>query len=353
MAIKKRGDTFYYDFSVRGVRYRGAIPEARTKYQAEQAESRIRDSVFDGKYGQAQSRIKFAEFAQKTYLPWALGSKRTGQDDEKHVGTLVGFFGNMPMVNISQILIEKFKRERAVSITRRGTLRRPASVNRELACLSKILSLARDNGYLREVPRIKLLREDNQRVRYLTRDEEECLLSSLTKSRIYLRPLVILALNTGMRLGEITGLTWQRVDFQRGCIYVTNTKNGKDRTLPMNEQARNVLLSLREEGDAEKVFTSLPNVSMSFPKACRKAGIEDFHFHDLRHTFATRLADSGVDVVTIAALLGHSSIQMATRYTHPTDERNRRAIQALSGQGQNVRQMRVTREGNEAKQNIA
>lgn len=157
-----------------------------------------------------------------------------------------------------------------------------------------------------------------------------------------------------MRLTEITSLTWQRVDFQRGCIYVTNTKNGKDRTIPMNDQTRSVLLSLRNtSGDADKVFTALPIISMAFPKACRKAGIEDFHFHDLRHTFATRLADSGVDVVTIAALLGHSTIQMATRYTHPTDERNRRAIQALSGYGQNVRQIYVKTEAEEAKQSIA
>lgn len=339
---------------MRGVRYRGAIPEARTKYQAEQAEARIRDSVFDGKYGQAQTKTKFADFAQGVYLPWAKASKRTGQSDGPHVRTLIEFFGNTALVNISQIAIEKFKRGRASTFTRRGTQRSPASVNRELACLSKLLSLARDNAYLKEVPRIKLLREDNQRVRYLTDEEEARLLSYLSNSRTYLRPLVILAMNTGMRRGEITSLTWQRVDFQRNCIYVTNTKNGRGRTIPMNEQTRSVLTGSRDTGgDAVDVFASLPHISISFTKACRKARIEDFHFHDLRHTFATRLADSGVDVVTIAALLGHITIHMATRYTHPTDERNRRAIQALSGYGKNVRQIRVTSEENEVKQSIA
>ncbi|HET9531102.1 MAG TPA: site-specific integrase [Blastocatellia bacterium] len=370
MAVKKRGLTWYHDFSVRGVRYRGAIPEARTKYQAEQAESRVRDRVFEGKYGQMNSKMRFAEFAEDVYLPWAESSKRSGKHEKWLVSNLIGFFGSMTLGSIDQIAIERFKRERLGSTVKGGRLRKPASINRELSCLSKILSLARDNNYLREKSRIKLLREDNCRIRYLTAEEESRLMESLKHSRTYLNPIVIVALNTGMRLKEITGLRWRQVDFLRNRILVTNTKNGRDRTIPMNALTRKVLERLHN-GCREQVFESLPNISIAFNKACKKAGIEDFRFHDLRHTFGTRLADAGVDVVTIAALMGHSSIQMAMRYTHPTEDRNRRAVdallrysdptedrnrkavEALSGYGQKARQIYVTREVQEDERSIA
>lgn len=337
--VKKVGNSWYYDFTVRRVRYRESIPEARTKYQAQEAEKRIRDEVFEGKFGQTQSKVKFAEFAKDEYLTWA-ASKRSINMDRIHVKTLTSFFGSTALADISQITIERFKRQRCSTMSQRGALLKPASVNRELACLSKLLALARDNGFLAKVPKIKMLREDNQRTRYLSPDEETQLMKSLETSRKYLIPLVTFALNTGMRLSEITSLTWNRVDFVRGSIFVTNTKSGKARAVPMNEHSRRVLTSLHSK--SERVFTSLPKrISLSFTKACEQAGIVDFSFHCLRHTFATRLADSGVDITTIAALLGHSNIQMSSRYTHPTDDRNHRAVGLLSAYNQKVSQESV------------
>jgi len=142
MGIKKRKDSYYYDFGVRGKRYRGAIPEARTKHQAELAEARIRDSVFDGTFGLTQSKTRFDDFAKRVYIPWTESSKRTSVDDSFHIKTLVGFFKDMPLSNISQIAIERFKKERVASTVRGGMFRKPASINRELAVLSRLLSLA-------------------------------------------------------------------------------------------------------------------------------------------------------------------------------------------------------------------
>ncbi len=141
---------------------------------------------------------------------------------------------------------------------------------------------------------------------------------------------MVIALQTAMRQGEIINLRWSQVDFLRDCIYVTNTKSGKDRVVPMNEVSKQELLALRNNG-SERVFDNTsPQVKKSFRLATTKARIGDFRFHDLRHTAATRMADAGVDAFTIAAILGHASLQMASRYTHATDEGKRRAIGALS-----------------------
>jgi integrase len=161
---------------------------------------------------------------------------------------------------------------------------------------------------------------------------------ALIGKRAHLKPLVQLAIHTGMRRGEILGLRWQNVDFARGVIHVTKTKTNRDRDVPLNSEARQFLLDVyKETSDEEFVFVNpktglnLTDVKKGFNSACREAGIIDFKFHDLRHTAGTRLADTGADAFAIAEVLGHTSLQMTKRYTHATDERKRRAVEALSG----------------------
>ncbi len=221
------------------------------------------------------------------------------------------------MDEISPILVEKYKRDRRTSITYRATQRAPATVNRELALLSKIFSLAIDQGLAIENPclKVKRLREDNERNRYLTDEEEARLLAVLIGQRASLRPLFVLAIHTGMRRGELLSLRWANVDFARGLIHAMNssreqTKSGHSRSLPMNRIAREQLLLLQSEsGDTEYVFvnrqTGQPRIEVKtgFRTACRLAGLRDFRFHDLRHTAATRLGDAGVDARRIMAIL--------------------------------------------------
>ncbi|HEX2269692.1 MAG TPA: site-specific integrase, partial [Pyrinomonadaceae bacterium] len=151
-------------------------------------------------------------------------------------------------------------------------------------------------------------------------------------------PLVALALGTGMRRGELLNLSWQNVDFLRGVIHVVNTKTARDRIIPMSQSVREVLIEQRQTQEGDLVFASrriakrrmdegLVDVKKGFVAACIDAGIADFHFHDLRHTFATRLGDAGCNVTTIARLLGHSNIQMSMRYTHASDDTLRSAVE--------------------------
>jgi integrase len=338
--VRKIGQKWYYDFMCRRVRYRGVISEARNKAQAEMAEIRIRNEVFEGRYGKPSGSTRLEDFINDVYLPWARLNKRHPQNDELHCKAITEFFGKRSFSQISPLLIEKFKKQRRESITRFNRQRTPASVNRELEVLSKIFTLAVNNSVVESNPCLKVskLRQDNMRKRYLTQEEEKKLLVQLTGRREHLKPIVIVAIHTGMRRGELLNLKWKNVDFARGLIYVTNTKTGHDRDVPMNSVVREILEDLLEKyGDYEYVFTNpktgvnITQVKKGFKSACKDAGFVDLRFHDLRHTTGTRLADAGSDAFAIAEVLGHLSLQTTKRYTHATELRKRRAVELLEG----------------------
>ena len=295
MSVFKRGSKWCYDFWVDGKRYRGSIPEARVKAQAERAENAIRDQVYEGKYGKQEIPAPLLrDFLTDTFLPWSKTNKRTWVHDEFRSRPLLEVLGNKTMDEISPILIEKYKRDRRASKTKRGGDRAPSTVNRESELLSKIFSLAIDQGLSIPNPcrKVKRFREDNERNRYLSDEEEAQLLSVLTGRRASLRPVVMLAIHTGMRRGELLSLRWPNVDFSRGLIHVMNsrreqTKSGHSRSIPMNRIARKELLGLhRRTGNTEYAFynkkTKRPrtDVKHAFQSACRAAGLEDLRFHD-------------------------------------------------------------------------
>jgi len=167
-------------------------------------------------------------------------------------------------------------------------------------------------------------------VGFLEQDEIQRLLEACDE---HLRPVVICALYTGMRKSKIFNLKWRDVDLRRKTIFLRRTKNGESRHLPISGELEKVLLSLpsrfaggyvfpsylprRNEdlksGEVNEPFTDVKN---SFHKALKKAGIEDFRFHDLRHTFASHLVMSGADLNVVRELLGHKSLQMTLRYAH-------------------------------------
>ncbi len=170
MTVRKRGGTWYFDFMIRRARYREAVPEARTKHQAEQAEAQARLAVYEGRYGRRPGSADLTEFIEETYLPWSRASKLSWRDDRTNARVIKVYFAGKTFNQISPMLVEKFKHERARSVTVRGTVRCPASVNRELATLSRIFTMATDNGLAETNPcrRVKRLRQDNERSRYLS-----------------------------------------------------------------------------------------------------------------------------------------------------------------------------------------
>ena len=168
----------------------------------------------------------------------------------------------------------------------------------------------------------------HQRVRYLgmagySKTEAVDLLKACKTSKDpQLYPIVVTAMNTGCRAGELLDLDWQDIDFKRGTALLTDTKNGESRTIPITGHTMEVLKELRGPG---KVFTAKPgsaryDYAKSWKTALEAASIEDFKFHDLRHHAASMLAIAGMPLNQIGHLLGHKSQIMTARYAHLCDE---------------------------------
>jgi len=174
----------------------------------------------------------------------------------------------------------------------------------------------------------------------LTADEERLLLSACERIRsTFLRPIVTIALNTGMRRGEILSLQWNQVDLPNRTIRIYNGKTRtSERVLPLNNAAIAVLTELAKQRSDDLVFPSPCNgkdrildPKKAYAKVVRLAGIPHIRFHDLRHTFATRLVRAGVDLITLQKLLGHSSITMTARYAHALADAKMAAVAKLDG----------------------
>ncbi len=235
--------------------------------------------------------------------------------------------GSRTLRSIQPADIEAYVAERAKKV-------KPATVNRELAFLKTLYSDAVSNGKTEANPvkRVKLFKENNARVRYLT-DEEERRLYEQLPGRYDL--LVRFAFNTGLRQSEQFGLLWENVDFDNGVITITQSKHGEARKVPLNGEARKVLNLLRAVGPTPGKARIFPVNAHNFynrifKPALERAKIDNFVWHDLRHTFGSRLAMKGVPILTIKELMGHKTLTMTLRYAHLAPGHLRDAVEKLT-----------------------
>lgn len=284
--------------------------------------------VFDAQQGiTRQKKISFSLFGEMYLKDYARSNKRSWKTDKYMLKYLNSFFG-CSLNEITTHKVEQLKRARLEDGVK------PSTVNKYLALVSKMLNAAVEWNFLGENKiKFKKLREENERERILTREEERRLVESCAKSDAeHLKPIVVIALNTGMRKGEILSLKWEQISFASRQIRVEGTKSGKARLIYINDVVSEVLEKLRSKNGQEELF-QVKDVKRSFKTACRRAGIEDLRFHDLRHTFASRLVENGVDLITVRDLLGHSSVRITQRYTHSNEEQKKRAVCLLNISG--------------------
>jgi len=337
MSVRKRKDTgrWICDFYYNGERIVRTLKFARTKRQAEQAEAVLMSEVFQQAYGIAKAPDrKFEDFVVETFLPYSETNKKSFRCDVQICKVLVSHFKGTFLRNFTPQMIENFKQVFFKKPTRHGKRRSPATVNYHLSVLSKIFSMAIDQDVLEVNPckRVKRLRLENQRMRVLSESEEEALLEAVGPYTL-LRHVIVVALNTGLRKGEILALKWDDIDFEREVMIVKKSKSGRPRIVPLNNSVLEILGG--RQRNSRYVFPNpktgkrLKDVKRSFSTALRNAGIKDFRFHDLRHTAATRMADRGADAFTLMKILGHSDIRMTSRYTHATDRAIHQAVRKL------------------------
>lgn len=262
-------------------------------------------------------------------LKYSAANKRNYGRERYTMRLLLKAFGDRWLSEITAWHVEQYK-------ARRRTLVSAATVNRELTLLKHMFTKAIDWEKARANPvkAVKLLREANTRVRFLTDEEEARLLKACPPN---LRPLVMAALHTGFRRGELLSLRWCDIDSANGLVSVEAgyTKNGERRSVPLSRTLRAILEQLRQgRAEGEHVFRTrrggrYVSAATTFKRAVERAGLSNFRFHDLRHTFASRLVMGGQDIRTVQELLGHKSITMTLRYSHLSPTHRAKAVAIL------------------------
>lgn len=250
-------------------------------------------------------------------------------------------FGDKPAVDLTPQIIDRWLTEQ--------TEWSPATKNRYRAAISLVYRQAMRHGKIQVNPaRLVAARtENNARIRYLLPQEETALRKAMKDRYECHYPALDVALHTGMRLSEQFTLEWGSVDFDRREIRLDETKNGSGRTIPMNSACVGALRLLQKKTHkkSDRVFRSvrgepLDNPRAWFETALADAKIKEFRWHDLRHTFCSRLAMVGVDIRTIAQLAGHKTLAMAMRYSHLSPSHNLSAIERLTDQRSRPRSAR-------------
>lgn len=325
MSIYQKGDNWYIDYRISGRRKREMI--GTSKILAETVLKKRKVQIAEGKFLDIENikPIKFEDFTGD-YLKIHSAHNRAYKKDESNTKMLKKYFIGKCLHEITSEDVERFKTERAKDVS-------VATTNRALALLKSMFNRAIEWKKIKENPckPVKLFKENNQRLRYLEREEIERLLNN---SKGYLRSIIVTALFTGMRKSEILGLKWVDYDFGRGLIRLVRTKNNEIRTIPMNDLVKKALIAIPKHKDSPYIFCryngkQFRNVRKSFDKLLKVCRIEGFRFHDMRHTFASQLVMSGVDLNTVRELLGHKSLQMTLRYAHLSPDHKRRAVDIL------------------------
>jgi integrase len=363
--------TFYLEYE-RGKRVKLGRVGAISLHQAREMAKQHLSDAYQGDDPIEKKRKAKAEnlrrFLDETYKPWLLANQRSGQLTYERMEMTFKELLPLKLNDITPWLVEKWRSRR-----KQDGLK-ATNINRELADLKACLNRAVEWGAIDDNPikNVRLSRIDSQaKVRYLTKDEESSLRKQLdlrekklradresgnqwrkernkrlmvslaeTAYADHLKPAVLLSLNTGLRRGELFGLKWEDVDFDKRNLTVTgeNAKSKKTRHVPLNDEAMVALTGWQAQARkaSEYVFEGrdgkpFHDVRKSWANLLKESNINGFRWHDLRHTFASKLVMTGVDLNTVRELLGHSDYKMTLRYAHLAPEHKAAAVSKLCG----------------------
>ena len=334
MGLIKRGQKWTIQLRHNGRLVRIATGTSNKKL-AQEIEAKRRIELVEGKeFNKGQGNKKtFKDMAEKYMAEYAVkkasNSRLRDTFSLKHV---LSMFGDVYLSQITPAQINRYK------IKRINEGASPKSINCELGFCKHAFNIAiREWEWIKDNPftRVGMEKLPQPRVRYLTTEEFERLYQVCNER---LKPIVLLAVNTGMRQDNVLSLTWQQVDLNRGMITLEHTKNGERLGIPMNETVKNLLseLNVVRHINSAYIFHNSTGTKIDaekvrrwFVQAVKKAGIQDFRFHDLRHTCASWLVQGGVDLYVVQRLLGHKTGEMTRRYAHLAPDNLRDGVAIL------------------------
>lgn len=315
-ARKKNGVPYWVYLRYRGRQVWKRIGCSLTVARTQEAD--LRAKLVKDEYTPPEKATKLNDFFTKNYLPWAKREKRSADKDESRFSNhILPFFGNCKIKDIKPARIEEFK------TLRTGEGSKNATVNRDLALLKTVFNKAKRWGLYKgdnPVSACGMLPENNEHVaRCLSDDELAKLLPELPGET---KAIFEFAVASGLRIGNIYSLQWSMVDRRNRVITLPKTKNGRPLMIPLNDWANSILDTIPRHARSPYVFCRLDgkpyrNCTRGFKNALARAKLDTtYRIHDLRHTFATRLAIRGVPTGILKDLMGHSSLQMVQRYSH-------------------------------------
>ncbi len=370
LRVQPSGITTYYLEYQRGKRVKLGRADAITPFQArELAKVNLSDAYKgeDPAEKKRQSKAQtYIEFLDAVYKDWLIENLRTGEKTYDRLKNSFKEFHTLKLSDIHPFLVEKWRSRRQ----KEGL--KPSSINRELADLRACLKRAKQWQIITKDPLadVKGAKVDHSpNVRYLNAEEEKNLRNALNnrehRARLerkqanqwrkerkytsypdlentvftdYLKPVVLLSLNTGLRRGELFGIKWVDINFEQKILTVTgyNAKSGKTRHIPLNDEAFNALKDWQSQSSSINGYVfegrdgkPFHDVRKSWANVLKEAEIISFRWHDLRHTFASKLVMAGVDLNTVRELLGHTDYKMTLRYAHLAPEHKAMAVSKL------------------------
>lgn len=345
-SIEKRiADDGTVSFRVK-VRLKGFPPQTSTHQRltdarrwAQHTEAAIREGRhFKTAEAKRHTLAEMIERYRRTVLP---SKPKTAPDQAKQLAWWSGRLGAYALADVTPAMLAEARDDLLAGTTAKGCLRSPSTVVRYMAALSHSFSVAvKEWGWLDGNPmlRVSKPKEPRGRVRFLSDDERQRLVAACQgSSNPQLLLAVVLAISTGMRKNEIMRLSWADIDLARGRLVLHETKNGERRSIPIVNYALDLLTraSKVRRLDTALLFPGLNpkrpiDLRSAWETALQTAGIEDFRFHDLRHTCASYLAMNGATLAEIAEILGHKTLSMVKRYAHLSEAHSSKVVERMN-----------------------
>jgi len=342
MAVYKKNDRWYIDYYLpNGNRKRevvtipGVDPAQINREDAKKALSIRKAEMAQGKFDifQTKKPIPLKQLCSEYLTQHSKENKRSWKRDEVTINHFLQLFGDKNIRQLSSFLITGYRNDRSKKVCK-------STVNRELDTIRNMFNKAVEWCYIEKSPYtgVEKYKVNNTNLRILSSEEFKSVIQVSSET---LKPILLMAVNTGMRISEILNLLWNDVNLDKGYILIRDSKNYESRYIPIHQELKKVLVNLKEKSETEYVFGGRKSIRKQWQKALKLSGIEHCRFHDLRHTFASNLVMAGVDLVTVSQLMGHKDLSMTKRYAHPTPEHKKRAIESLNFNNLDSREIKL------------